>query len=135
RTHPSDVLSPALLSQVAQSFRSRIPRGPHAKGYVEHAESFTGHEAVTLLAEIIRYPTDRSLALHVGRALHAQDLFHDVTYLHRLRDSEDELYQLSNTCLAFLGPGNPCPDGKNGENEWVSPVGVFTPLTACYSPS
>ncbi|RKO83525.1 hypothetical protein BDK51DRAFT_14507, partial [Blyttiomyces helicus] len=127
------VLSPALLSQVAQSFRGLIARGPHTKDYVEHTESFTGHEAVTLLAEIIGSPTERPLALCIGRALDAQDLFHDVTYLHRLRDSQDELYQLSRTCLAFPRPGS--PNERGGEDKWAGPVGVFTLLTACYSPS
>lgn len=36
---------------------------------------------------------DRSLALFVGKALENQGLFHHVTYEHKLKDVETELYQ------------------------------------------
>ncbi|RKO88082.1 hypothetical protein BDK51DRAFT_27601, partial [Blyttiomyces helicus] len=137
-TH-SRAFSPALLSQVAEAFRARITLGTHTKDYVEYTDCFSGREAVDLLAEIIRSPTDRSLAVQIGCALHAQELFHDVTYLHRLRDSQNELYKFPQTYLAFPTPGEPTPDedsaAGDGGDDWVRPVGVFTLLTACYSSS
>lgn len=44
------------------------------------------------LLRILR-TSDRNLGLLIGRALDHQRFFHDVTYEHHLRDSQDKLYQ------------------------------------------
>ncbi|KAJ3283439.1 RHO1 GDP-GTP exchange protein 2 [Borealophlyctis nickersoniae] len=86
---------PALLSQVAKTFRERIPMDTHMKDFVEYKDCFVGRDAVDTISMIIK-TTDRNLALLLGRALDAQKFFHDVTYHHRLRDSLNELYQFQN---------------------------------------
>lgn len=105
---------PALLSRVATKFRERIVVGERVKNELSYKQAFTGAEAVSIIAEIVRTP-DRNLALLLGRALDAQKLFHDVTYDSRLRDSTSEIYQLTEP-----------PAAVNG---------VFTLLAECYSPT
>src|SRR5690606_3237502 len=77
-----------------------------------------GSEAVDLIMYIIK-TSDRNLALLLGRALDAQKFFHDVTYDHRLRDSQVEVYQFRERLV--------------DEDDEVN--GVFTLLTECYSPT
>jgi hypothetical protein len=111
---------PALLSRVADTFRERVTIGDRTKNDLSYKNSFTGAEAVDIIAYIIK-TTDRNLALLLGRALDAQKFFHDVTYDHRLRDSIGELYQFKETM---------------NQDETHSEVnGVFTLLTECYSPT
>ncbi|PWY97663.1 CNH-domain-containing protein [Testicularia cyperi] len=83
---------PALLSKVAEAFRSRVALGERTKDGLTYSDAFDGREAVDKIAYIIK-TTDRNLALLLGRALDAQKFFHDVTYDHRLRDSAHEIYQ------------------------------------------
>lgn len=111
---------PALLSRVAQVFQERIGPGERSKDDFYYKNSFTGAEAVDLIAYIIK-TTDRNLALLLGRALDAQKFFHDVTYEHRLRDAPTEVYQFRETM------------GETATSEDVN--GVFTLLTECYSPT
>lgn len=85
---------PALLSKVAQEFRKRITLRDHIKNELTYTNSFTGSEAVDMVAYIMKTP-DRNLALLLGRALDAQKFFHDVTYEHRLRDRNTEVYQFN----------------------------------------
>lgn len=85
---------PAMLSKVAQEFRNRIILRDHLKNELTYTNSFTGSEAVDLVAFIMKTP-DRNLATLLGRALDAQKFFHDVTYEHRLRDHKDEVYQFN----------------------------------------
>ncbi|CAG8553511.1 1494_t:CDS:10 [Dentiscutata erythropus] len=87
------VVNPALLSKVSDSFRARITLSNRMKNNLEYKDCFDGREAVDKIAFIIK-TTDRNLALLLGRALDFQKFFHDVTYEHRLRDSQNELYQL-----------------------------------------
>jgi len=108
----------ALLSKVAQAFRERIGTGEKEKDGLVYKNAFTGHEAVELIAYIIR-TSDRNLALLLGRSLDAQKLFHEVSYAHRLRDSPHELYQFKEALVDE-------PPDVNG---------VFTLLTECYSPT
>lgn len=108
---------PALLSRVAEVFRERIPLSEKEKDGLVYKNAFTGAEAVDLIAFIIK-TTDRNLALLLGRSLDAQKFFHDVTYAHRLRDSQTEVYQFKETI-----------DDSSEVN------GVFTLLTECYSPT
>lgn len=86
------VIYPALLSRVAEAFKTRVSVGERTKDGLTYTDSFDGREAVDKIAYIIK-TTDRNLALLLGRALDAQKFFHDVTYDHRLRDSPNELYQ------------------------------------------
>ena len=109
---------PALLSRVADTFRERIGVGERSKNDLTYKSAFTGQEAVDLISYIIK-TTDRNLALLLGRALDAQKFFHDVTYDHRLRDSNQELYQFRETLMEDSSDVN----------------GVFTLLTECYSPT
>ncbi|KAK5944829.1 RHO1 GDP-GTP exchange protein 2 [Knufia obscura] len=116
----SPLVYPALLSRVAQAFQERIGLGERSKDDFSYKNSFTGAEAVDLIAYIIK-TTDRNLALLLGRALDAQKFFHDVTYEHRLRDAPGEVYQFRETM---------------GETATAADVnGVFTLLTECYSPT
>lgn len=111
---------PALLSRVAECFRSKIITGDRTKNDLDYKDAFSGSEAVDVLSYIIR-TTDRNLALLLGRALDAQKFFHDVTYEHRLRDSASEMYQFRDTMME-----------EGGEK----PVnGVFVLLSECYSPT
>ncbi|KAK8917279.1 hypothetical protein H634G_09130 [Metarhizium anisopliae BRIP 53293] len=112
---------PALLSRVAECFRRKIITGDRTKNELTYKNAFSGSEAVDVLSYIIR-TTDRNLALLLGRALDAQKFFHDVTYEHRLRDSQSEMYQFKETLME--------------EPEEKPPVnGVFVLLTECYSPT
>ncbi|KAL7808260.1 CNH domain-containing protein [Trichoderma gracile] len=112
---------PALLSRVAECFRQKINVGDRTKNELTYKNAFSGSEAVDVLSYIIR-TTDRNLALLLGRALDAQKFFHDVTYEHRLRDSQSEMYQFRETLMDE-------PEGKNPVN------GVFVLLSECYSPT
>ncbi|KAL9049387.1 MAG: hypothetical protein Q9162_007241 [Coniocarpon cinnabarinum] len=114
----SPLVYPALLSRVATAFRERINLTDKEKDGLVYKSSFTGAEAVDLIAYIMQ-TTDRNLALLLGRSLDAQKFFHDVTYDHRLRDSESELYQFRETIVE---------DGNEVN-------GVFTLTTECYSPT
>lgn len=112
---------PALLSRVAECFRRKINIGDRTKNELTYKNAFSGSEAVDVLSYIIR-TTDRNLALLLGRALDAQKFFHDVTYEHRLRDSQSEMFQLRESLM--------------DEPEDKSPVnGVFILLSECYSPT
>ncbi|KAI5120261.1 hypothetical protein M0805_004597 [Coniferiporia weirii] len=86
------IVYPALLSRIAEAFRERITLMERVKDGLAYKDAFDGREAVDKIAYIIK-TTDRNLALLLGRALDAQKFFHDVTYDHRLRDSQSELYQ------------------------------------------
>ena len=109
---------PALLSRVADTFRERIQLAEKEKNGLVYKSAFTGAEAVDIISNIIK-TTDRNLALLLGRSLDAQKFFHDVTYDHRLRDSQNEVYQFRETLLEDTSEVN----------------GVFTLLTECYSPT
>jgi hypothetical protein len=115
---------PALLSRVADCFRSRINLDELSKDGLDYKNSFTGEDAVTLIAYIIK-TTDRNLALLLGRSLDAQKFFHDVTYQHRLRDTRNEIYQFKETVT----------DSASELSASTDVNGVFTLLTECYSPT
>lgn len=112
---------PALLSRVGECFRKKIITGDRTKNELTYKNAFSGSEAVDVLSYIIR-TTDRNLALLLGRALDAQKFFHDVTYEHRLRDSQSEMYQFRETLMDE-------PEDKPAVN------GVFVLLSECYSPT
>ncbi|KAK6085344.1 CNH domain-containing protein [Seiridium cupressi] len=112
---------PALLSRVAEKFQQKIITGDRTKNELTYKNAFSGSEAVDVLSYIIR-TTDRNLALLLGRALDAQKFFHDVTYEHRLRDSQAEMYQFRETLMDE-------PDDKPAVD------GVFVLLSECYSPT
>lgn len=112
---------PALLSRVAECFRQKIYVGDRTKNELTYKNAFSGSEAVDVLSYIIR-TTDRNLALLLGRALDAQKFFHDVTYEHRLRDSQSEMYQFREMLMDE-------PEEKSSVN------GVFVLLSECYSPT
>lgn len=109
---------PALLSKVANVFLEKIMLGDKEKDGLVYKSAFTGADAVDVIAYIMQ-TTDRNLALLLGRSLDAQKFFHDVTYDHRLRDSQAEVYQLREALL----------EDENEVN------GVFTLTTECYSPT
>lgn len=97
----------------------RIHVGVRIKDELTYQDGFTGAEAVDTIAYIIK-TTDRNLALLLGRALDAQKYFHEVTYTHRLRDTQNEIYQFND-------------DETSSKADAVSVNGVFTLLTDCYS--
>lgn len=109
---------PALLSKVASVFLERIALGDKEKDGLVYKSAFTGADAVDVIAFIMQ-TTDRNLALLLGRSMDAQKFFHDVTYDHRLRDSQAEVYQFREALL----------EDENEVN------GVFTLTTECYSPT
>ncbi|KAI0738597.1 CNH-domain-containing protein [Daedaleopsis nitida] len=92
RPRKTPIVYPALLSRVAEAFKTRISLGDHLKDGLTYKDAFDGRDAVDTIAYIIK-TTDRNLALLLGRALDAQKFFHAVTYDHRLRDSSHDLYQ------------------------------------------
>eukprot|EP00842_Homolaphlyctis_polyrhiza_P000294 jgi/Hompol1/1265/HPOL_002670-RA len=111
-----------MLSQVARAFKRKVVLATHTKDMLEYTDSFLGREGVDALASIMK-TTDRNLSLLIGRCLDVQGFFHDVTYLHKLRDSVVEVYKF-----------------ERDENIDISdtqhlPNGVFTLLTDCYSPT
>ncbi|CAG8441733.1 12332_t:CDS:10 [Cetraspora pellucida] len=115
------IVYPALLSKVADAFRSRMILSNRMKDNLEYKDCFDGREAVVWL--------------------YAQKFFHDVTYDHRLRDSSNELYQFKKM-LSILSSDNydHVEYGKEDNTEDDSeesdlPNGVFTLLTDCYSPT
>ena len=112
---------PAMLSKVAECFRRKIITGDRTKNELTYKNAFSGSEAVDVLSYIIR-TTDRNLALLLGRSLDAQKFFHDVTYEHRLRDSQSEMYQFRENLMEE-------PEDKPAVN------GVFVLLSECYSPT
>ncbi|KAI9018298.1 CNH domain-containing protein [Hyaloraphidium curvatum] len=120
----------ALLSEVAAAFRARVPTGTLLKDSLQYADAFTGKAAVDALAQVLQ-TTDRNLALLVGRALDAQDFFHDVAYAHRLRDTPNEIYVFDNLAPLPLLPGG--QQQRRPQPEGSYPNGVFTLLTDCYS--
>ena len=147
------VVYPALLSRVAEAFKTRITVNERVKDGLVYSDTFDGRDAVDKIAYIIK-TTDRNLALLLGRALDAQKFFHDVTYDHRLRDSPLELYQFKERLSgAFLSSEDltPAAEGyaavggaaaRSGSttdtatsDESTFPSGVFTLLTDCYSPT
>ncbi|KAJ7850539.1 CNH-domain-containing protein [Mycena leptocephala] len=110
---PQPIVYPALLSRVAEAFRTRVPRADRVKDGLTYHDAFDGREAVDRIAHIIK-TTDRNLALLLGRALDAQKFFHDVTYDHRLRDSVVELYQFRTKLPSPFGSGELAPPNANG---------------------
>ncbi|KAH9819949.1 hypothetical protein DFH28DRAFT_1079862 [Melampsora americana] len=147
----SPIVYPALLSKVAEAFKSRTVLSERTKDGLTYTACFDGRAAVDKIAYIIK-TTDRNLALLLGRALDAQKFFHDVTYDHRLRDSPNELYQFRArlgspfTSLEDVLDGKPTSaveknqhqEGEEDfedEEEMRLPSGVFTLLTDCYSPT
>ncbi|CCH47019.1 RHO1 GDP-GTP exchange protein 2 [Wickerhamomyces ciferrii] len=100
---------PAMLSRVATLFKKNIVLAQYNKDGLEYRDAFTGSDAVDVISHIIR-TTDRNLALLLGRALDAQKFFHDVTYEHRLRDSNREVYQFDEV---FLNASSSTPNGSS----------------------
>lgn len=82
---------PAILSRVARTIKENILLDINMKDGLEYHDSFTGKAAIDVICDVIR-TNDRNLALLMGRALDAQKFFHDVTYNHRLRDSNSDVY-------------------------------------------
>jgi len=152
---------PALLSRVAEAFRDRIPTADRVKDGLTYTDAFDGREAVDKIAYIIK-TTDRNLALLLGRALDAQKFFHDVTYDHRFRDSQNELYRFrAKLPSPFVSGDLPPPEDDTDADRNVRPdrlldapntispdlqnddaapadevalrSGVFTRLTDCHS--
>lgn len=122
---------PALLSRVAEAFKTRITVGDRVKDGLTYKDAFDGREAVDKIAAIIK-TTDRNLALLLGRALDAQKFFHDVTYDHRLRDSAAELYQFRTTLSPFVSGELAAADinhdhNGDGDEEVKSPEQEYRP--------
>jgi hypothetical protein len=112
--HRSPLVYPALLSRVAEALRARITLSDVVKDGLTYKNAFDGRQAVDKIAYIIK-TTDRNLALLLGRALDAQKYFHAVTYDHRLRDSQSDVYQFRTRV------GSPFHSGE------LSPPPVTTP--------
>ncbi|TPX50295.1 hypothetical protein SeMB42_g02297 [Synchytrium endobioticum] len=125
---PSHPMRPYLLSEIAPLFRNVIHLSVNQKDMVEYKDSFSGKHGIDAMCSILK-TTDRALALIAGRALDAQNFFHDVTYNHHLRDSPNEYYKFE-SALAPLGA-----DGSNVPAAAPTPSGVLTYLTHCYAPT
>ncbi|KAJ2649705.1 RHO1 GDP-GTP exchange protein 2 [Coemansia sp. RSA 1287] len=148
---------PAMLSLVAKAFHETLSQvlKTNVSNGLEHAQCFTGRDAVDTIYAIIR-ATDRNLAIVVGRALEQQKLFHDVDYEKRLRDDSNELYAFDEDTVAALVRSlrivhNEDDDDNSEEAATlyqrsvhqpsdVRPTnsginGVFVMLTDCYSPT
>ncbi|KAJ3224469.1 RHO1 GDP-GTP exchange protein 2 [Clydaea vesicula] len=137
---------PAFLSLVADAFRKNITLSTNFKYGLDYQDSFSGKEAVNVIAKVIK-TNDRNLALLIGRALDAQIFFNDVTWNHRLRDSSNEIYQFQNVNFAQqswhdkdLEPDDVIDGLINANNSTINsnsslPNGIFTLLTDCYSPT
>ena len=121
RRRKAPLVYPALLSRVAECFRANIQVGDRTKNGLQYKNAFSGADAVQMISYIIK-TTDSNLALLLGRALDAQKFFHDVTYDHRLRDSQIEMYQFRETMM-------------DDPHESTDVNGVFVLLSECYSPT
>ncbi|ORX57578.1 hypothetical protein DM01DRAFT_1319549 [Hesseltinella vesiculosa] len=138
--HSSPRCYPALLSKVAFEFYRRLPLRTLVKNDIEYPHSFSGKEAVDCLSQLLR-TRDRNLSLVMGRTLGSQHLYHDVTYEHNLRDSQDKIYQFNediqlNDNSSFLDIPHSTGDSVDASADTKNlPSGVFTLLTHCYSPT
>ncbi|KAI8067038.1 hypothetical protein BC940DRAFT_301167 [Gongronella butleri] len=139
---PLHQLYPALLSRLAIEFHRRLPLRTLVKNDIDYPNAFSGKEAVDCLLQLLR-THDRNLGLVVGRSLGSQQLFHDVTYEHYLRDSQDKIYQFRQN-IQLSDPtqnGLDTPRPRDPEEAPQAaakkelPTGVFTLLTNCYSPT
>jgi hypothetical protein len=130
--HRSPLVYPALLSRVAEALRSRITLSDIVKDGLTYKNAFDGRQAVDKIAYIIK-TTDRNLALLLGRALDAQKYFHAVTYDHRLRDSQSDVYQFRTRVGSPFHSGelSPPPVTSPGSHGTTTP----TPDTRTGSPS
>jgi hypothetical protein len=82
----------SILSRIAEALRAHIVLSDIVKDGLTYKNAFDGRQAVHKITYIIN-TTDRNLALLLGRALDAQKYIHAVTYDHRLRDSQSDVYQ------------------------------------------
>ena len=111
---------PAMLSHLAMAFKESVELSTHTKDLLEYTGAFSGKQAVDVICRILR-SKDRNLGVILGRALDSQGFIHDVNYTARLRDSPFELYKLAE------------PIGANAITPL--PVGIFTVISDCYSPT
>ncbi|KAI9320946.1 Dbl homology domain-containing protein [Dichotomocladium elegans] len=113
----------AMLSHVARKLYSRILPEDVSRDGVEYHYLFTGKEAVDHLVDIIHLDDsakhNRDQALMIGRSLESLGLFRAVDGSGRLQDGTRELYRFEAEAVENV---------KQQE-------GIFTPLTACYSPT
>ncbi|KAK6464495.1 CNH domain-containing protein [Scheffersomyces coipomensis] len=109
---------PAILSKVAKAFKDNITLSINSKNGLVCHDSFTGKSAVDIICRVIR-TGDRNLALLLGRSLDAQQFFHDVTYVHRLRDSIHEVYVFNPTFsyIDLYADETPIPEGVEESND------------------
>ena len=127
----SPIVYPALLSRVAEAFRSRVLLSDQIKDGLTYKEVFDGREAVDKIAYIIK-TTDRNLALLLGRALDAQKFFHAVTYDHRLRDNANDLYQFRTVVASPFSSGD-LVEEEGTANTAASPL--LSQGSECASPA
>ncbi|KAJ3342090.1 RHO1 GDP-GTP exchange protein 2 [Gonapodya sp. JEL0774] len=83
----------ATLDGVGIQFKLQVPRALNAQDSIEHADSFTGEQAVSTLESFLPTP-NRKDALLLGRALEKARVFHHCTWEARLEDSNSKLYVL-----------------------------------------
>jgi hypothetical protein len=140
-------LNPALLSNLAQSVKDRVPRALNIKGAVHYPNSFTGEQIITTLAEGLPFPytDDRRIALSLARTLHRNMFFHEADWeVQHLKDSveqvfcfeEDEeqsTFDYLNSAVATRGGPN-LSTNRIGKPVEDLPTGVITRFTKCYSP-
>ncbi|KAN0141547.1 hypothetical protein V8E53_000009 [Lactarius tabidus] len=110
------------------------------KDGLTYENAFDGHQAVDKVAYIIK-TTDCNLALLLGRALDAQKYFHAVTYDHRLRDSQSDVYQFRTRMGSPFHSDELTPPPLTIQLLptmgviCLLPTEVSTLLTDCYSPT
>jgi len=122
--------NPAFLSEVALAFKTAIVPGERRQVDVMYYDVFTGREAVDVLCALLQ-TSDRRLAMLVGREVEEQGLFHDVNYVHHLRDDLNKLYCLMREPSSNAGAQSTFEEGGARQQ---TPSGIYTQLTGCYSP-
>ncbi|WFD33428.1 Rho guanine nucleotide exchange factor [Malassezia cuniculi] len=122
------VVNMALLSQLAQLLACCVGRSTHIKRSVSYPRSFTGHELVEAIKEIIRQylaSTPRlagaagmyeeslwTLAMRLARSLKMQLYIHEVDWVdEELTDGVDDVYMFFFECAAGSKALDMAPDG------------------------
>lgn len=154
----------SMLSHIATLLRDSVPRGTQIKGSISYPRSFTGKDVVsTILALIPREhlawaagqnlslldtTTERGIVLRIAKSLKNQLYFHEVDWgIGELDDSVDDVYmfledslgtsratQAFDVELSKAGAGLKDGQGTSASDVDDLPTGIFTPMTACYSP-
>ncbi|KAJ1552726.1 RHO1 GDP-GTP exchange protein 2, partial [Nowakowskiella sp. JEL0078] len=142
-----DSVSPALLSRLALAFRVSVPvmsqslylapASPDSLDSELNLNCFSGKDALDTLEHLLKIYQDRMVAMVLAKSLLAQNFFCHIDGFAKLpessslRDSPSEFY-------AFIDDFKFACSNSELDIPSVAPelpVGVFTLLTDCYSPT